>query len=297
MHDKDFTQRFLFEDADVRGELAQLDQTYQQVLQRHAYPPAVAVLLGELLAAAALLVGTLKFDGLLTLQARSEGLLSLLMVECSSEREMRAIARYDQAQLGAEQGFKQLMPNGIMAMTIEPKDGQRYQGLVAFEGETLADSLNAYFANSEQLGSHFWLAADGQQARGFLLQQLPVDRVPEADQRQQHWEHVLTLAQTLTKDELFALDNATILHRLYHEENILLFDPAAVRFNCSCSRERSIHALVSLGREDVEALLKEKQDLIEIDCQFCNERYLFDGKDVAQIFEQAEQSDQSQTVH
>lgn len=297
MQDTDFTQRFLFEDADVRGELASIDATYQAVLQRHAYPESVAVLLGELLAAAALLVGTLKFDGLLTLQARSEGPLSLLMVECSSDRQMRAIARYDEARIESQLTFKQLMPNGIMALTIEPEEGQRYQGLVAFEGETLADSLNAYFDNSEQLGSQFFLAADGQQARGFLLQQLPTDRITDSEQRQQHWEHVLTLAQTLTKAELFELDNATILHRLYHEESVLLFDPSAVEFSCSCSRARSTHALVSLGQEDVEALLKEKQDLIEIDCQFCNERYLFDAQDVAQIFDPANQAAALQTVH
>jgi len=169
----DQTQRFLFDDNDVRGETATLAESYQHVLAKHAYPEPVAQLLGELLAAAALLVGTLKFDGLLSLQARSDGPVPLLMVECSSDREVRGIARYHAEQIAPDATLRELMPEGMLAITVEPAKGQRYQGIVGLEGVDLAACLSEYFAASEQLPTRFWLAADSRRACGLLLQQLP----------------------------------------------------------------------------------------------------------------------------
>ncbi|MBH2034020.1 MAG: Hsp33 family molecular chaperone HslO [Pseudomonadales bacterium] len=280
----DFSQRFLFDDSDVRGELVALHESYQHVLAKHDYPPAVAQLLGELMAAAALLVGTLKFDGLLVLQARSSGAVPLLMVECSSARELRGIARYESAQLGELATLSELMPDGVLAITVEPTQGQRYQGIVDLEGADLAACLTNYFQTSEQLATRFWLHADGRRARGLLLQQLPADRLLDADERQESWLHLLTLANTLSAEELLALDNETLLHRLYHEETLRLFEPNTLGFRCSCSRERSGNALVSLGLEDAENLVAEQGGAVVIDCQFCNERYSFDAADVAQLF-------------
>ena len=280
----DFSQRFLFDDSDVRGELVALHESYQHVLAKHDYPPAVAQLLGELMAAAALLVGTLKFDGLLVLQARSSGAVPLLMVECSSARELRGIARYESAQLGELATLSELMPDGVLAITVEPTQGQRYQGIVDLDGADLAACLTNYFQTSEQLATRFWLHADGLRARGLLLQQLPADRLLDADERQESWLHLLTLANTLSAEELLALDNETLLHRLYHEEALRLFEPNGLSFRCSCSRERSANALVSLGLEDAENLVAEQGGAVVIDCQFCNERYSFDAADVAQLF-------------
>lgn len=293
----DFTQRFLFDDADVRGELVSLGESYQHVLAKHPYPQPVAQLLGEMLAAAALLVGTLKFDGLLILQVRSSGAVPLLMIECSSEREVRGIARYHAEQIGADAGLRELMPDGVLALTVDPKQGQRYQGIVDLDGETLADCLSNYFATSEQLSTRFWLHADGQRARGLLLQQLPVDRLPDADERAASWEHLLTLANTLTAEELLGLDNETVLHRLYHEEAVRLFDPQPLCFRCSCSRDRSSRALISLGEPDAQALLSEHGGQVVIDCQFCNQRYAFDAADVAQLFAGGGSQNPSATRH
>ncbi|WPC05441.1 Hsp33 family molecular chaperone HslO [Pseudomonas benzenivorans] len=284
MHDFDHTQRFLFDDSDVRGELVGLGQSYQHVLAKHDYPQPVAQLLGELLAAASLLIGTLKFDGLLVLQARSAGAVPLLMVECSSDGELRGIARYHAEQIGADAGLVELMPEGVLAMTIEPKQGQRYQGIVDLDGATLAECLTNYFATSEQLPTRFWLCADGQRARGLLLQQLPADRLKEAEARAASWQHLATLADTLSAEELLGLDNETLLHRLYHQEELRLFEPRPLCFRCSCSRERSARALVSLGPADAELLLDEHGGQVVIDCQFCNQRYAFDAADVAQLF-------------
>ena len=280
----DQTQRFLFDDSDVRGEIATLGESYQHVLAKHAYPEPVAQLLGELLAAAALLVGTLKFDGLLVLQARSSGAVPLLMVECSSDREVRGIARYHAEQIEAGATLPELMPEGALAITIDPAKGQRYQGIVALDGANLAECLTNYFAASEQLPTRFWLNADTRRACGLLLQQLPADRIRDAEERAASWEHLRTLADTLTAEELLGLDSETLLHRLYHQEQLRLFEALPIRFRCSCSRERSARALISLGKEDALQLVAEQGGSVSIDCQFCNHPYRFDEADIAQLF-------------
>jgi molecular chaperone Hsp33 len=293
----DFSQRFLFDDSDIRGEMVGLSDSYRHVLAKHDYPQPVAQLLGELLAAASLLVGTLKFDGLLVLQASSSGAVPLLMVECSSEGEVRGIARYQAERVKADAGLRELMPDGVLAMTVDPKSGQRYQGIVELSGATLAESLTDYFATSEQLPTRFWLAADGLRARGLLLQQLPADRLKEPEEREASWQHAVTLADTLQLEELLGLDNETLLHRLYHQEALRLFEPRALQFRCSCSRERSSRALISLGQADAEALVQEHGGQVEIDCQFCNERYAFDAADIAQLFAGGGSQEPADTRH
>ena len=293
----DFTQRFIFDDSDARGELVSLELSYAEVLAKHAYPEPVAQLLGELMAAASLLVGTMKFDGLLILQARSEGPVPMLMIECSSEREIRGLARYEEDQIPADATLADLMPNGVLALTIDPTVGQRYQGIVDLDGETLSDCFTNYFVMSQQVGTRFWLNADGKRARGLLLQQLPADRIKDEDEREESWRGLTALAGTLTAEELLGLDNETILHRLYHEEEVRLFDAQSLRFHCSCSRERSGNALVSLGLEDAQNLAVEHGGRIEIDCQFCNQRYLFDAADIAQLFAGAGVDTPSGTHH
>jgi len=300
MHDSpdtDFTQRFIFDDSDVRGELVALERSYAEVLAKHPYPEPVALLLGEFMAAAALLVGTLKFDGLLILQARSSGAVPLLMIECSSEREIRGLARYHEEQIAQGAGLPELMPEGTLAMTIDPTNGQRYQGIVDLNGADLSECFTNYFLLSEQLGTKFILKADTHRARGLLLQQLPIDKIKDEDEREGNWQHLTTLAHTLKTEELLGLDNQTVLHRLYHEEELRLFDVQPLQFRCSCSRERSARALVSLGEEDAQQLLVEHGGNIEIDCQFCNERYLFDAADVKQLFLDGSVDAPSETRH
>ncbi|MCO7514396.1 Hsp33 family molecular chaperone HslO [Pseudomonas guariconensis] len=295
--DTDFTQRFIFDDRDVRGEWVALERSYAEVLARHPYPQPVALLLGELMAAAALLVGALKFDGLLVLQARSEGPVPLLMVECSSDREIRGMARYDSARIDADAGLEQLMPEGALTLTIDPLQGQRYQGIVDLHGASLSECFTNYFVRSQQLNTRFWLHADGQRARGLLLQQLPVDRERDEEDREASWQHVTTLAGTLSAEEALTLDNETLLHRLYHEDAVRLFDIQPLHFRCSCSRERSGNALVSLGEHDARQLVEECGGQVEIDCQFCNQRYFFDASDVAQLFAGGGTDAPSETRH
>ncbi|MBC3420829.1 Hsp33 family molecular chaperone HslO [Pseudomonas wayambapalatensis] len=294
--DTDFTQRFLFEERDVRGEWVELDKSYREVLARHPYPQPVAALLGELMAATSLLVGALKFDGLLILQARSQGPIPLLMVECSSQRDIRGMARYEADQIAADATLADLMPGGHLTLTIDPVKGQRYQGTVDLDGANLSECFTNYFVQSQQLNTRFWLDTSSGKARGLLLQQLPVDRQRDEEEREDSWQHVVAMASTL-KPEEWAEGNETLLHRLYHEDAVRLFDIEPLRFHCSCSRERSGNALVSLGEADAKALVEECGGKVEIDCQFCNERYFFDATDVAQLFAGGGTDEASETRH
>lgn len=276
----DRSLRFLFEEADIRGETVRLDSAYRDILAIHQYAPAVSLLLGEFLAAAVLLSTTLKFEGKLILQARSEGQIPLLMVECTSALTVRAIARG--AQEATSDRFGQLLAGGQLAITIDPERGQRYQGIVPLAGESLAQTLDAYFELSEQLGTRFWLAADSTRAGGLLLQQLPPQLTREREQRQRQWEHATTLAATVQPEDLLELDSPLLLHRLYHQEPVRLFDPRTVSFRCSCSRERTRNALAALGPEEVNDLLEELGS-ITMDCEFCNQQYRFGREDLADI--------------
>lgn len=279
-HPADNTLRFLFEEADLRGEIVQLDRAYTDILALHHYGPGVSRLLGEFLAAAVLLATTLKFEGKLILQARSEGQIPLLMVECSSDLEVRGIVRG--AQQATAERFDMLLASGQLAITIDPIKGKRYQGVVPLDGDSLASCLQNYFEQSEQLRTRLWLAADGQRAAGLLLQQLPAQLVSEAPLRDEQWNHVCTLASTVSEEELLGLVPADLLHRLYHEEALRLFSPRATRFRCSCSRERTLNALASLGADELEAILEE-QGAVTMDCEFCNTRYEYQRDDLSPL--------------
>ena len=277
---RDRVQRFLFEEADIRGEVIQLENTYQDVIGIHQYAPAVSRLLGEFMAAAALLATTLKFEGKLILQARSEGQVPLLMAECDNALNLRAIARG--AQQATADRFDQLLAGGQLAITVDPTHGNRYQGIVPLVENSLAHSLDAYFRQSEQLGSRFWLAANGKQAGGMILQQLPAQQEVDQTLRNQQWGHACTLAETLTEQELHNLSAPEIAHRLYHQEPLRIFEPRPVRFRCNCSRERTLNALASLPVADIRELLAELGS-ITMDCEFCNQQYQFLEADLVAV--------------
>lgn len=279
----DQIQRFLFDHTNVRGEIASLERAYAEVLERHAYPPAVMRHLGEMLAAVALLTETVKLDGTLSIEVRGEGALSVLMAESNPGGELRAIARLDEeAPLPADDAdFHALVGEGRIVITLDPREGNRYQGIVAIEEPSLAGCLEAYFARSEQLATRLWLTADGQHAAGLLLQQLPDDRNnrdPDA------WERTVHLASTVKSEELLQLGQRELLHRLYHEETVRVFDPKPLRFACNCSRERIARALLNLGAEELRGILDEQQ-AIDTQCHFCHTRYHFSAAEIESLIE------------
>ena len=274
----DSLQRFIFENAPIRGEIVHLDATWQAVLERRQYPPRVREVLGELMAAAALLTSTLKFDGRLIMQIQGKGPVSLLVVECTSDRTMRAIAQW-QGEI-PDAPLAALVGDGRLAVTIDPLKGkERYQAIVALEGLTVAEAFENYFARSEQLATRLWLASDPQQAAGMLLQRLP-EAEPSDDDA---WMRAVHLGSTITRDELLALPVREIVHRLYHEEDIRLFSRMPVSFRCSCSRERVEAVLRMLGRDEIYSILEE-QGSVSVDCEFCGNRYEFDRIDAEQLF-------------
>ncbi|MEE4279753.1 MAG: Hsp33 family molecular chaperone HslO [Halieaceae bacterium] len=273
----DGKRRFLFEELDLRGEIVHLEGALGEVAAVHDYPTGVHRLLGEFLAAAVLLASNLKFKGSLTVQARSEAQIPLLMAECSSELTVRAIARGADAASGAD--FAALLGGGLLTLTVTPARGKRYQGIVPLAASSLAASIDAYFEQSEQLQTRLYLACDGSRAAGLLLQQLPPARVRDSAQREEHWQRVCMLTDTLQDDELLALGEAELLHRLFHEEEVRLFDLESVRFRCSCSQDRTLAALATLGEAEIRDILSE-QGAITMDCEFCNQRYVFREEDL-----------------
>ncbi len=274
----DSLTRFVFEGAPVRGEIVHLDATWRAVLERHEYPPVLRTVLGELMAAAALLSSTIKFTGSLIMQVQGSGPVKLLVVECTSDQTMRATAKWDEPLEGSD--FRELVGNGRFVITIAPEDAkQTYQGIVTIEGADVASALEHYMARSEQVETRLWLAADAECAAGMLVQRLPgsSERDPDA------WNRAVQLTQTVTADELLQLPAREIVHRLYHEEDIRLFEARIMSFRCSCSNERVVNMLRLLGREEVVSILEER-GAVEVNCEFCNRHYAFDAVDVEQIF-------------
>lgn len=291
MSNPDQIQRILFEQIDVRGVVAGLEASYREVLARHDYPPVLQRTLGEMLAAVSMLSATLKFEGRLLLQAEGEGQVKMLMAECNQHQDLRAIARYD-GELADDLSFDQLLQNGRIALTIEPNKGQRYQGVVPLESETLAQCLQAYFEQSEQLGTSIQLAADGQRAAGLMLQVMPAEGRGDED-----WNRVSMLASTLKDEELLQLDNEALLFRLFHEEVCRLYEPQPLRFRCDCSRERSAEALKFMTEQELLEILKEQNGIIDVGCQFCNQTYNFDETDIRALFSEPGYLDKDGRMH
>lgn len=288
----DSLRRFLFEHAPIRGEIVRLDTVWQSVLERHDYPTVLRNLMGELCAAAVLLAATLKLKGSLVLQIHGKGAVKLLVVECSGDLEVRATAKWEgEVSYGT---LRDLVGDGRFVITLDPKDGsQAYQGIVALEGDSVAEILEHYMTRSEQLETRLWLAADGKHAAGMLLQKLPAQG---ESQDVDAWERAAHLADTLKPQELLTLPAGELLHRLYHEEDIRLFDAQPVVFRCTCSRENVARMLRMIGRSEVDAILAERGE-IEVHCEFCNQRYVFDSVDADAVFTDIMAMPSNQTLH
>ncbi|MCE3000891.1 MAG: Hsp33 family molecular chaperone HslO [Betaproteobacteria bacterium] len=274
----DQLHRFVFEDSAVRGEWVRLASTWQAVTERHAYPPPLRQLLGELMAAGALLAATLKFDGILSLQLQGSGPVKLIVVECTRDHAMRATAKWQGEISGG--GLRELLGEGRFVVNLMPAGGQPgYQGVVGLEGDSVAAALEHYMASSEQIPTRLWLASDDRHAGGMLIQKLPEREARDADA----WPRAGHLAATVSAAELLELDAPVLLRRLFHQENLRLFEPKPVCFRCTCTRERVAGMLRMLGRDEVHAIVAERGE-VEVHCEFCNRRYAFDAIDSEQLF-------------
>ncbi|WP_019140669.1 Hsp33 family molecular chaperone HslO [Noviherbaspirillum massiliense] len=289
----DTLQKFIFENAAVRGELVELPDTWREIQSHHTYPKAVKTLLGEMLAAAALLSANLKFNGSIVMQIHGDGPVRLLVVECDSELHLRATAKLaSDAVIGDEDSLTSLVHahgQGRFVITLDPKDklpGQQpYQGIVPLDGDSVATVIENYMLRSEQLDTRLWLAADPTVARGLLLQKLPKEggTGTSVSDDLETWNRTVMLGNTLRREELLTTNVDTLMRRLFWEETIRVLDAKHPSFRCSCSREKVANMLKILGRQEVEAALAELGKL-NIDCDFCGRHYDFDAVDCAQLF-------------
>jgi molecular chaperone Hsp33 len=309
MHDQDSMHRFMFEDYPIRGHLVHLDASWRALIEHRDYPDAIRTALGEAVVASLLLAGTIKFDGVLSLQLQGAGPVRLLLAQCTSGLGVRGLARYrtQASAVPAAGSIGDLIGAGNLTVTLESDDGaQRYEGIVPLSGERLADSLQIYFENSEQLPTRLWLSADENGAAGMLLQRLPSAGVrgagaspsPAADPVaiDDAWRRVQLIGATLTAAELRTLADAQILHRLFHEDDVRLFEAAPVYFRCRCSRDRVSGMLQGLGETETRSILEERGS-VEVRCDFCNRAYVFDAVDVARLFAAAVAGDAGGSVH
>ena len=277
MKKSDQSQRYLFEDHPIRGQHISLDQSWQEIAQQGGLEGRGLSLLGEALVVVALLVDTLKIEGSVTLQIRGTGPLELLVVEANSKHEIRGTAR-QVGEINEQADLQQIFGSDVLVITIKTEGAEPHQGIASLAGINLSDALEYYFATSEQLPTHFCLACDAENASGMLIQKLP-GKLTDDDA----WDRVLHLASTVTDGELQRLALDDLLHRLFNEETLRLFDAHGIKFSCSCSRQRTAAMLLSLGKAEASEIL-EAEGEISVSCEFCSANYSFDQIDVEQVF-------------
>jgi len=284
----DQLHRYLFENVAVRGELVTVSETLEQVLANHSYPQPVKNVLAELLVATSLLTATLKFAGDITVQLQGDGPMSLAVINGNNNQQLRGVARV-QGDIPENADLKTLVGNGYLVITIAPEEGERYQGVVGLEGDTLAACLEDYFLRSEELPTRLIIRTgehDGKMAAGgILLQVMPAQNAQTAD-----FEHLATLTDTIKAEELFGLPANDVLWRLYHEEEVTVYDPQTVEFKCTCSRERCADALRTLPDEEVDSILADDGE-IDMNCDYCGSHYVFNSMDIAEIRNNASPAD------
>ena len=275
---------FVLENSAVRGAYASLPVTVREVLACHSYPPAVARVLGELIAACALLASTIKFEGSLIAQLSGDGPVRLLVVECTHTLGMRAMAQWDEARtaaLGPDAALSDLAggaAHGRLVLTLDPKGaGTMYQGIVALESGSIAGLIEHYLATSEQLQSRLVLAAGG---AGLIVQRLP----GSSDADDATWARVKAGIDAVGAEALRGAESAhDAIVAAFPEDDVRAFKPRAVTFACSCSRERVTKALRIAGVAEVESILAER-DSVEMTCEFCNRRYTFSPAEARAVF-------------
>ncbi|MES2259089.1 MAG: Hsp33 family molecular chaperone HslO [Pseudomonadota bacterium] len=293
----DTLQKFIFDNAAVRGEFVDISATWRDMQTRHDYPAPVKRVLGEMVAASALLSANLKFNGSIIMQIHGDGPVRLLVVECDSDLRLRATAKLNpDLEVPDGAGLTALLNahgKGRFVITLDPADkmpGQQpYQGIVPLDGDDVATVIEHYMLRSEQLDTKLWLAANDDVSRGLLLQKLPYHGgKPEAtplsqDEALETWNRAVLLGSTLKREELLETTIDVLMQRLFWEETIRVFDPIHPVFHCSCTREKVGNMLKILGQEEVNGVLEE-QGLVAINCDFCGQHYQYDKVDCAQLF-------------
>lgn len=290
MKKPDQSHRFLFQDHPIRGQYVTLDQTWREIAKQAGLEGRGLTLLGEAMASIILLADTLKIEGSITLQIHGTGPLGLLVVEANSKQQVRGIARQE-GQIDDAMSLQEIFGSDHLVITIKTKGAEPHQGIVPLQGTNFSHALEYYFATSEQLATRFWLACDGENASGMLIQKLP-----GKSEDDDAWNRILQLASTVTNDELQTIPLDNLLHRLFHEETVRLFDPRSIEFSCSCSRQRTVGMLLTLGKAEADDIIEQEGE-ISVNCEFCNAHYVFDRIDVEQVFSDSASAPLTDTSH
>lgn len=282
MNQFDQLHRYLFTDVSVRGELVRLQDTLKPIVHSTDYPQAIVQLLAEMAAVTSLLTATLKFEGEVGLQIQSQGKVRYAVINATHKQTLRGVARWDEEADLSAASFTDLVANAVLVITITPIEGERYQGVVALDKGTLAGCIEDYFERSEQLATRVFIHTDltekeAPKVAGMFLQVVP--QSSEATTVDSDFEHLCTLTETMTAEELFALPAQDVLYRLYHEQTVEVYAPEEVTFACTCSRERSAGALRNIDKEELLAIIKD-EGAITMNCQYCHAEYRFDEIDV-----------------
>jgi len=291
---RDEVRRFIVENRPVRGHWVRLEGAWRELRAHRDYPQPVRELLGQAVAASVLLAATLKFRGQLTLQLQGNGAVSLLVAQCTHDYRLRAVARFDDAAVSALSTngagatgdvFRRLVGSeGRFAVTVEADErNTRYQGIVPLGGDSLAGSLEAYFARSEQLPTRVLLAADGERGAGVLVQKLPEDAATDDAQMREVWEQAERGIEQLSPEDLLRCPVEELLGRGFAAHDMRLFRGAPVQFECRCSHGRVTSLLRALGPEEVRDVLRE-QGSVTVTCEFCHRPYRFGEGDVEALF-------------
>jgi molecular chaperone Hsp33 len=287
--ESDLVRRFVLERHPIRGHAVRLSQAWRALREHQDYPPAVQQLLGEAVSAIVLLAATLKFDGVLTLQLQGKGLVNLLVAQCTHDFRVRAMARHD--AIGGEAGFRSLAGDGQLVVTVESTDrASSYQGVVPITGNSLAESLEAYFQQSEQIPTRVLLAASSGVVSGMLVQRIPgaggTQEQLDETALEAAWQKVDDAMSSLARGQLLEDDVEQRLVDMFGVDEVRVFSGHEVKFECRCSRERVANVLRSLGVEEVRSVIEE-QGACTVTCEFCQKPYKFDAIDVEHLFDQA----------
>ncbi|BCO20968.1 33 kDa chaperonin [Tenacibaculum sp. KUL152] len=287
MSDFDKLHRFMFTQANVRGELVRLNESLKQIVHSYEYPVQIQTLLSEMAAATSLLTATLKFKGEISLQIQSKGPVSYAVINATHDQTFRGVARWDESLASLPETFSELLTQAVLVITITPDEGERYQGVVALDKPSLAECIVGYFEQSEQLATRVHLMTDmgnpeDPKASGVLLQVLPTDASATDVSQANEFAHIAKLTETLTKDEMFSLTVEDILYRLYHQEDVEMFPAKDVSFKCTCSKERSSEALRHVEKAELLAIVEE-EGAVKMHCQYCHAEYRFDSIDIEAI--------------
>jgi molecular chaperone Hsp33 len=272
----DSIQRFLVNRMHIRGEIVRLRHSYLEVVGQTHYPHDIQQILGEILASSVLLSATIKFKGSLIIQIQNTGPLEFLVAHCNDSFHIHGLAKW---QTECDD-FSDMLDTGTLAISILSEPGDRYQGIVELTGTDLATALEKYFTQSEQLDTLLLLSADLQSAGGILLQKLP-NHSP-MDDEDKSWDELRTRLKEIRAKDLLQSDPESLIHYLFEQEDVVLYDAAPVEFQCTCSEERSANAIRTLSPKDVEELLLSYKQ-ITVTCEFCNHSYHFNASEVANI--------------